>query len=235
MSGYNPYANLSQQTNGAPQSPPSNQYGQAQPANGPQGYQQGPPHGQDPHSRQYIPFGAPQQSPYGGQGQQQPQGYFANQGPPSGIGDSGSVGGLTSQLGGIGLGQEPAGNRLTKKKNRHAYHNLDQQAVSTQAFNQSMGNAPQYVNQEETQQVQPYNSQFGAQPSPAPFSPGINQPGTPGMPGSHQSPPASVSQQVSAQGRVDPEQIPSVARARDSAEKFYLDHVYPTMEQHLPP
>ncbi|MCJ1396676.1 hypothetical protein MMC18_009568, partial [Xylographa bjoerkii] len=66
------------------------------------------------------------------------------------------------------------------KEEKQAYnYNLDQQTVSTQAFNQSMGNAPQYVNQEETQQVQSYNSQFGAQPSPAPFSPGINQPGTP--------------------------------------------------------
>ena len=237
MSNYNPYANLNQQPNGGAQPPPQQVYGQQHIPNGTQGYQQGPPYGQEAHNRQQTPLGGPQQSPYGPSGQQQPLGYppIVGQQAQSGIGDSGSVGGLTSQLGGMGLGQEPAGNRPSKKKNRHAYHNLDQQTVSTQAFNQSMGNAPQYVNQEETQTVQPYNSQYGAQPGPAPFSPGLSTPGTPGILGPIQPPPASVSQQVSAQGRVDPEQIPSVARARDGAERFYLDHVYPTMEQHLPP
>lgn len=40
---------------------------------------------------------------------------------------------------------------------------------------------------------------------------------------------------VTTQGRVDPEQIPSVARARDVATQHYQTTVYPTMEQHLPP
>lgn len=39
----------------------------------------------------------------------------------------------------------------------------------------------------------------------------------------------------SAQGRVDPEHIPSVPRSRDVPAKYYLEHIYPTMEHHLPP
>lgn len=38
-----------------------------------------------------------------------------------------------------------------------------------------------------------------------------------------------------AQGRVDPEQIPSLPWSRDAPAQYYLEHVYPTMEQHLPP
>ncbi len=40
---------------------------------------------------------------------------------------------------------------------------------------------------------------------------------------------------VTTQGRVDPEQIPSIARARDAATHQYQTQVYPTMEKHLPP
>jgi len=40
---------------------------------------------------------------------------------------------------------------------------------------------------------------------------------------------------VATQGRVDPEQIPSIARARDVATQYYQTNVYPTMEKHLPP
>lgn len=39
----------------------------------------------------------------------------------------------------------------------------------------------------------------------------------------------------STQGRVDPEQIPSIPLSRDLPAQYYLDNVYPTMEQHLPP
>jgi protein transport protein SEC24 len=39
----------------------------------------------------------------------------------------------------------------------------------------------------------------------------------------------------SSQGRVDPEQIPSVPRSRDAPAKYYLENIYPTMEHHLPP
>lgn len=40
---------------------------------------------------------------------------------------------------------------------------------------------------------------------------------------------------VTTHGKVDPEQIPSVARARDIATHQYQTTLYPTMEKHLPP
>lgn len=40
---------------------------------------------------------------------------------------------------------------------------------------------------------------------------------------------------VSTQGRVDPEQMPSIPRARDAATQYYQTNIYPTMEKHLPP
>ncbi|KAG8529584.1 uncharacterized protein KY384_006221 [Bacidia gigantensis] len=244
MSGYNPYADIGHQPNGAPLPP-----NQAQPrppvAPGPTGYQQGTPYGQDAPNLQQTPYGGPQQE-YGQPPQPQSQSYFPSQGQNPGVGESGSMGGLTSQMGGIGLGQDPAAARPQKKKNRHAYHNLDQQTVSSQAFNQSMGNAPQYVNQDDAQAPhtgqpyggQPFSPQNAAAPyqgGPASFSPGIQQAGSPGMKGVPQPRPPPNDQGVSAQGNVDPEQIPSVPRARDGAANYYLQHVYPTMEQHIPP
>jgi protein transport protein SEC24 len=45
----------------------------------------------------------------------------------------------------------------------------------------------------------------------------------------------SGEEMVATQGRVDPEQIPSIPRSRDTAAQYYLTQVYPTMERHLPP
>lgn len=49
--------------------------------------------------------------------------------------------------------------------------------------------------------------------------------------------PASGPQQgqVGGQGKVNPDQIPSVPLSRDLPAEYYKTHVYPTMEQHLPP
>ena len=157
------------------------------------------------------------------------------------------MGGLTSQMGGMGFGGETPGiGRPNKKKNRHAYHNLDQPAISSQSFNQNTGNAAQYVNQDPSQQfggnqpypnkpVTPAMNQFPAQANPA-FSPGLQTPGAGYQNANVPVPPVQPSGPgVSAQGRVDPEQIPSIPGARDGATQYYLNHVYPTMEQHLPP
>ena len=177
---------------------------------------------------------------------QEQGGYFPPQGQIT-PGDQSVMGGLTPQMGGMGFGGEtPGGSRPNKKKNRHAYHNLDQPTVASQSFNQITGNAAQYVNQDSTQQMgsghiypgkptTPAMNQFPAQASPA-FSPGLQAP-SPGFRNAHTPIPAPQSSGpgVSAQGRVDPEQIPSVPRARDGATQYYLDHVYPTIEHHLPP
>lgn len=183
------------------------------------------------------------------------QGYFPPQGSPytGGQGDN-STGALTSQFGGMAISGETAGTaRPHRRKDRHAHHNIDAPGGSSQAFNGlpqgGSGNPTQYLNGDPSQQqlynhpyagqpITPAMSQFPA-PANAPFSP-ASQPsrtdfaarpnfGTPNPPI-----PANVASS-SSQGRVDPEQIPSVPRSRDVAAQYYLDHVYPTMEQHLPP
>lgn len=55
-------------------------------------------------------------------------------------------------------------------------------------------------------------------------APGVSQPGMPGG-----------ADAVPAQGRIDPEQIPSIPRSRDIPAQYYFNHVYPTMDRHLPP
>ncbi|KAL8917591.1 MAG: hypothetical protein Q9172_005775 [Xanthocarpia lactea] len=219
MASYNPY-----QQSPYPQGPPSqSQYG----PDGPQSQYSGTP-----------------QAGYGLQGTpQQDQGYFPPQGQ-AGVSNDGGMGGLTGQMGGMGLGGDAAAPyRPNKKKNRHAYHNLEQPSAPPQAFgaqppgqfghtnadtSQQYGTAHPYAGQ----QVTPAMNQFPA-PASAPFSPGLQAPnqafGQPSQPN-----PAVAGPGVS-QGKVDPEQIPSIPRFRDAAAQYYLDHVYPTMEQHLPP
>lgn len=249
MSGYGQYNAAGYQApNGDPRQQQQPQPGTApfrpQVAPGSTRYQQGgSPY---PQGTPNTPQSHYADTTYGGQRGQavlpEEQGYFPPQDQPS---MESAMGGLATQLGGVSLGGEGATTgRHTKKKNRHAYHNLDQPAMATQAFNQSTGNAAQYVNGDPSQQmnaghpyagqqVAPAMSQFPAQPTPA-FSPGLQTPGQ-GFQTQHPQILQPSGPGVSAQGRVDPEQIPSIPRARDAAAEYYLDHIYPTMEQHLPP
>lgn len=263
MSGYSPYSAGNQYPNPQYANNDSRQQqpGQGQPgwrppvATAPSGYQQTP----NPQNYGTPSLDGSRGTPMAGtpgighatQSQDpaaQSPGYFPPQ-PQPGMVDQGGMGGLTSQMGQIGMGGEPAAYRAGKKKQRHAYHNLDQSNVAAQAFNQSTGNAAQFVNQDAhqpqsdpshpygSQQVTPAMNQFPAQAgAPAPFSPGLGPAGQ-GFQNQVQNPniPAPAVSGVSAQGRVDPEQIPSIPRQRDAAAQYYLDHVYPTMEQHLPP
>lgn len=210
-----------------------------------------PPNPNQPNFQQHQYTQKPQNG-YQSQGtpSQEQGGYFPPQGQTP-MDEHGQTQELAAQMGGMSLGGEtPGASRPNKKKNRHAYHNLDQQTVATQAFNQSTGNAEQYVNQEQPQQygqqwdsghsyagqpITPAMNQFPAQPN-TPFSPGIGA-HSPGLrkTSAPMPPPQPSTSGVSAQGRVDPEQIPSIPRARDGATQYYLDHLYPTMEQHLPP
>ena len=200
----------------------------------PSGYQQGAsPYGQQeqPHYQQVSKNGH----------QIQEQGYF----PPHSQSErqnDGTSGGLATQMGSMGLGNETLSSaRSNKKKNRHAYHNLDQPTGSSQAFNaipQGEVNSSQYLDQRHTasghpyagQQITPAMTQF---PSPA----GVSfTPGNQSTLGSRTPPvPVPSGPGVSAQGKVDPEQIPSIPRARDGPAQYYLDHIYHTMDQHLPP
>lgn len=232
-----------QAKSGTPSGPPQSR---PQVAPTPPGYQQGGSHyPQNTPSLQHSQYGQTPQNGYQYQGTPgQDQGYFSLQSQAA-MEDQGAMGGLTSQMGGMGLGGDgAAASRPNKKKNRHAYHNIDQPVVSSQAFNQSTGNAEQYVNQDPSQQtgagnpyggqqITPAMNQFPAQAAPS-FSPGLQSSGA-GVANAATPMPAPSGPGVSAQGRVDPEQIPSIPRARDGAAQYYLDHIYPTMEQHLPP
>ncbi|KAL8713997.1 MAG: hypothetical protein Q9220_002143 [cf. Caloplaca sp. 1 TL-2023] len=207
---------------------------------------------QNPFSQStYNPNGA--QNPYGGtpyggygpQGtsqQEESQGYFPQQGQTS-ANNPNEVGTLAGQMGSVNLGGEAAAPyRPNKKKNRHAYHNLEQSTPSVQGF----GGPPQsqfgHASPENVQQFGPAHPYAGQQvtqamnqfPAPsAPFSPGLQAPSS-GF-GSQPQPPDTSTGPGIAQGKVDPEQIPSIPRLRDAATQYYLNNVYPTMEQHIPP
>lgn len=122
-----------------------------------------------------------------------------------------------------------------KKKGRHAFHDVNQAnqfsaapAAPTSQFSGQMGPS-----------ASPHGG-FAAQQW-GQVTPGVNGqgPGTPGM--VHSQLPARTGTPLhgapvtSAQGKVDPEQVPSIPWSRDAPGQYYLENVYPTMEQHLPP
>ncbi|KAH0559269.1 hypothetical protein GP486_004216 [Trichoglossum hirsutum] len=205
-------------------------------ASSPGGYHQAGP--ADASSYQY---GAqPAQQAYGTPGQPQehlpPQTSLQQSSPGDGY-----AGELTSQMGGLGLGGEvggPGPARPHKKKHRHAFHTLETPETSSGTFNglptggqlQQQSPGGQYVNQE----ITPAMSQF-----PAPANPLFNPVNTPpaGAPsaawGQSPNPPTSIG--TSVQGRVDPDQVPSVPHSRDVPAQYYLSHIYYTLENHLPP
>lgn len=229
------------------------------------GAQQRPPIAPSPSGYQQAPnpqnYGTPSLdgnrhigSPYGIQSQPSPMqpphhqdSFYPNE--SQAMGGPNAVGGVTSQMGEMGLGGDSAApSRPGRRKNRHAYHNLERSIVTEQAFDQSVGGAPPYLNPDTPHQttsgahpyagqpVTPAMSQFPAQNNTVPFASGVPVgPFQTQNLGQNPQIPASSGTGVSAQGRVDPEQIPSIPRQRDAAAAYYLDHIYPTMEQHLPP
>lgn len=179
----------------------------------------------------------PQQQQYQGQYQQQ-QPQYQDQGQYAGQQD---VAGLTQQMGQMGMDGGAAQPARRKKKDRHAHHELETPAGGAQAF----GAAPagQYMNGQAPQgqghpgqgtdpaapwqqTTQPWQSQQLPQAAAQ-----MPQQGTPISMGTGQQGAAAGG----AQGRVNPEQIPSVPLSRDVAAEYYKTHVYPTMEQRLPP
>lgn len=205
---------------------------------------------QAPYSQQnYYGNGPP--SGYQAQGAvMPPQGFF-----PLGQSGEGQLGELASQMGNMAIGGDTGSiSRPNKKKNRHAYHNLDQSGGISQLVGGTLtgqfspalhhsadpSHSPSTGHPYAGQPVTPAMNQFPA-PAGTQFSPAI-QAATPGFVGQtptfgspNPSIPTPSGPGVSAQGRVDPEQIPSIPRSRDSAAEYYLDHIYPTIEQHLPP
>lgn len=205
----------------------------------------------NPNLQQNHQSNVPRSSFQAAGGPVQEPGYFPAQTLPS----EGQLGGISSQLGTMSIAGDPVTvSRPNKKKNRHAHHNLDQSGASSQTFQgqpYGQASATPYLNSDTSlqashghpyagQPITPAMSQFPAQ-SGVQFSPGI-QAASSGFGGQNSSfgrpaspMPLPSGPGVSAQGRVDPEQIPSIPRSRDAAAEYYLDHIYPTMEQHLPP
>jgi protein transport protein SEC24 len=175
-------------------------------------------------------------SPYGAP---QGHGYYADPGAHA------QDEGLAAQMGGLGLGEITTHGKK-KKKDRHAYHNVEptgssatfngmtQGSVSPSTFlNADSSTLPQgqFLNTPITPQM----NQFPA-PVNAPFNP--TNPASPAEFAARNGasdPGFSANVQTSAQGRVDPDQIPSVPRSRDAIAQYYLSHVYPTFEHHIPP
>jgi protein transport protein SEC24 len=198
-----------------------------------------PPIAPNPHQQSGPPYTssppAPQSgAPYGGY--QQEPGYFPNQQPPA---PHDSAGTLASQIGGMSLADEGTGT-VKKKRDRHAYHDLQSGAGSSQAFNgipQGGAQPSQFLNQQAqgmTSNVHPYAGQQ-ITPAMSQFPANANPNFTPNQPASTAEHAARGGTGVSTQGRVDPEQIPSVPRSRDVPAKYYLDNLFPTMEQNLVP
>ena len=246
MADYSVYHALGQ--GGAPDEDPMNPQIRTQPAppqfsppvaQPPPGYNQAgaPPYGNQP---------PPQQAPFAGQppagyNQSPNVGYQGQQNSPQ-IPGPGPIGGLTSQMGGLGIAGETGGSvRAHKKKHRHAYHDLGAPAGSSQPFNgvpqpgmQGMQGASQFLSTGLNQEPHPVPGQGmqapqgGLQhPTDAPHAsfPATPQPAFLG----------AGEGAVPTQGKVDPEQIPSVPRSRDLAAQYYLSHSYPTMERHISP
>ncbi|PYH41893.1 Sec23/Sec24 family protein [Aspergillus saccharolyticus JOP 1030-1] len=197
----------------------------------PQGYPAvGVPPGPSPPQPGAM-YGAPQQQQWSGYGAppptqplQPPPGQFAHQTDPMaarGVSPDPSMAGLASQMSGLGIMGSDGGARTSKKKHRHAHHDI---AGASASASQPLGAAPQAG--------MPATSQFlntGLNQAPRPISPAasIPAPVNPALGGGAGA--------VPTQGKIDPEQIPSIPRSRDIPAQYYFNHVYPTMERHLPP
>ncbi|ORY60776.1 putative ER to golgi transport protein [Pseudomassariella vexata] len=208
---------------------------QFQPPVAQQQYQQQGMYGSPaPQSQEY--FGSPPPPP-GAQGYAPPQG----QEPPQDI---------ASQMAGLSLGDGQHTARR-KKKDRHAFHNVEAPVGSSQPFNgippsgtpttaflnadPSIHAGGQFIGQPVTPNQ--FAQQFPASVNP-PFNPIQASPaefasrnGTADL--GAQS--AYVSTSGGVGGQVSPDDIPSVPVSRDIPQQHFLNNVYPTFERHVPP
>ncbi|KXT00608.1 hypothetical protein AC578_3145 [Pseudocercospora eumusae] len=151
--------------------------------------------------------------------------------------------GITQQMGQMGIDGGPA-QPGRKKKNRHAFHHIEQPAAGAQAMAYGAAPAGQFMNGQAphtqpvadpaaapwAQTTQPWQSQQLPQPAAhmqAPLQPQspVGQPINMGQNGA----------QTPTSHRVNPDLVPSIPLSRDMAAEYYKQHVYPTMEQRLPP
>jgi protein transport protein SEC24 len=194
--------------------------------------QQFPPQQGTSQGQQY--YGTP-----GGPSPQPTQGYF--QGQPQAQADSNDI---TAQMAGMSLGAEghQVGTGKRKKKDRHAYHQVES-AGSSQAFN---GIPPAGTPATAFLNADPSGATgFTGQPafSPQPGQGHFPAPSSPYAPGGATSPAelgarnGSTEAAVAAggQNKVSQDELPSVPAARDAAQQHYLTNIYPTFEKHVPP
>ncbi|ROW07342.1 hypothetical protein VMCG_03931 [Cytospora schulzeri] len=177
-----------------------------------------------------MPPGGP--SPF-----QQAGGYFQGQ-PQTDPND------VAAQMAGMSLGAEggAAGAGKKKKKDRHAYHQVEATG-SSQAFNgiPPVGTpATAFLNADPSG-----TTGFVGQPAYSPMPQGsfpasanaAYTPGSVASPAEFAARNGSIDAAVAAggQGKVSQDELPSVPLARDAAQQFYLTNVYPTFESHVPP
>lgn len=227
----------------------------------------------DPNSRnqpappQFAPPVAQQQyQQQGGYGSPAPQGQQQYYGSPPPVGGPSPAGkpaygasqaqdqygaqaDLASQMSGLGLQDSAHNMARRKKKDRHAFHQVEAPAGSSQAFN---GMPPVGT---------PQTAFLNADPSAAPGGQFMHQPATPNQfasqfPVATSSPfnpqaaspaefaarggPVDLTGQAafvpaSGAGQVTPDDIPSVPISRDVPQQYFLNNVYPTFERHVPP
>ncbi|KAL2852769.1 hypothetical protein BJX68DRAFT_58377 [Aspergillus pseudodeflectus] len=180
-----------------------------------------------PNSQQWpaAAYGSPPPVPHQPlQPAQQPA--YGNIQAPIGQPSDPAMAGLASQMSGLGImGGEGA--RSSKKKHRHAYHDIGSAPAPAQQFPTGPADA-----------LQPSSSQFlntGLNQAPRPVSPALSASGMIPQPAVPGAAPVAAHGTVPTQGGINPEQIPSIPRSRDGPAQHYFSHVYPTMERHLPP
>ncbi|KAK2626217.1 hypothetical protein QTJ16_004479 [Diplocarpon rosae] len=196
-----------------------------------------------PQDQTYIgsQMGPPGATQYGG-----PQGtsYFPD------VSAQTQDAGLAAQMGGLGIGEVGTHGRK-KKKDRHAYHTVEPTGSSAAFNGMPQGAVPPsaYLNADPSRM--PVSPQPGLYGNSAPITPRMSQfpapvngpfnPANLASPAEFASrneatdPEFAANMQASAQGRVDPDQIPSVPKSRDAIAQYYLKNVYPTFEHHIPP
>jgi protein transport protein SEC24 len=211
---------------------------QFQPPVAPNPYQQGP--GQQPYYGAPSPAAAPMPPQAPGYGAPQSGAYYQGQQP------SPDDGGLAAQMGGMNLGADAAhGTVRKKKKDRHAYHNVEAPAGSSQAFNgmpPAGTPATPYLNADPSVAASRYGPGLTPQMNqfPAPVSPGfMPAPASPAefaaRSGFADAAPAPTMVSPAGQTRVSPDEMPSVPVSRDSVQQYFLSNVYLTFERLVPP
>lgn len=157
------------------------------------------------------------------------------------------MGGLAAQMGGMGISDGSMGgvgatpgtvSRTAKKKQRHAFHEIDQAAPAPATSSPFTPTGSQFPGQQ---------GQFGA---PQSFTPAYQQQQAGSqfpVPANSQfvpaSPPTSQAQYnastsgrgVPSSGQVDPNAIPSIPSSRDLAQAHYNLNAYGTLAQHTAP